>query len=64
MSGMITMFCIGLPVLVSYWLSVLAFGTGADWHMSGMITIFGTGRPMLVFDVSAVLAYVGHDNDF
>ena len=40
MSGMITMFCTGLPVLVPYWLSVLAFGTGA------------------------VLAYVGHDNEF
>ena len=40
MSGMITMFCTGLPVLVAYGLSVLEFGTGA------------------------VLAYVGHDNDF
>ena len=29
MLGMITMFCTGLPVLVPYWLSVLAFGTGA-----------------------------------
>ena len=47
MLGMVKIFSIGRPVLVPYWFSVLAFGTGA------VLAYVGHGKDFLHWQTSA-----------